>query len=76
MFSNWGRWWHETDQEAIAAAREAGNTIIPMSDADREGWCERLQPVIDTYLAENADMPAESAKALYADILSAVDSCQ
>lgn len=76
VFSNWGRWWHETDQEAIAAAREAGNTIIPMSDADREGWRERLQPVIDNYLANDSDMSEQDAKATYAAIRDAVAACE
>lgn len=76
VFSNWGRWWKETDQEAIDAAKANGNEIIPMSDEERETWRERLQPVIDNYLAENADMPAEDAHALYAKMLEAVETCQ
>lgn len=76
VFSNWGRWWHETDATAIQAAKDAGNTIIPMSDEDREAWRNRLQPVIDTYLEENADMPVEEAKSTYAAIRDAVAACE
>lgn len=76
VFSNWGRWWHETDQEAIEQAKAAGNTIVPMSDAQREEWRERLQPVIENYLANDADMPVDGAKALYASIREAVTACE
>lgn len=76
MFSNWGRWWHETDQVAVDAAREAGNEIIPMSDEQRQAWRERLQPVIDNYLANDSDLPVNEAKAIYAAMGDAVTACQ
>ncbi|WP_306005463.1 TRAP transporter substrate-binding protein [Aquicoccus porphyridii] len=76
VFANWGQWWAETDQEAIDAAKAAGNTIIPMSDGDRNAWRDRLQPVIDTYLSETSGLPAEEAEALYADILESVRTCE
>lgn len=76
FFSNWGRWWKETDQEAIEAAKANGNEIIPMSDEARAEWKERLQPVIDNYLANESDLPTEEAEAIYASMLDAVDECQ
>ena len=76
MFANWGKWWSETDQEAIEAAKANGNVIIPMSDEDREQWRERLQPVIDNYLANDSDLPAEDAKAIYAAMREAVTQCE
>ncbi|WP_108660096.1 TRAP transporter substrate-binding protein [Acuticoccus kandeliae] len=75
-FANWGRWWKETDQEAIDAAKAAGNEVIPMSGEDREAWRERLQPLIDNYLANDSDLPADEAKALYAKMGEAVTACQ
>ncbi|MDZ5697480.1 TRAP transporter substrate-binding protein [Chelativorans sp. M5D2P16] len=76
VFSNWGRWWHETDQEAVEMARAAGNEIVPMSDEDREAWRERLQPVIDNYLTNESDMEVEKAETTYAAILDAVKDCE
>lgn len=76
MFSNWGRWWHETDQVAIDAAKAAGNEIIPMSDEQRQAWRERLQPVIDNYLANDSDLPVDEAKAIYAAMGDAVSACE
>jgi TRAP-type C4-dicarboxylate transport system substrate-binding protein len=75
MFSNWGRWWHETDQVAIDAAREAGNEIIPMSDEQRQAWRERLQPVIDNYLANESGLPVDEAKSIYTAMTDAVTTC-
>ena len=76
MFSNWGRWWHETDQVAIDAARAAGNEIIPMSDEQRQAWQERLQPVIDNYLANESGLPVDEAKSIYAAMTDAVAACE
>ncbi len=75
-FANWGQWWHETDQEAIDAAKANGNTIISLTDEERNTWRERLTPVIDTYLAENSDMDADDARALYAEMQKAVENCR
>ena len=47
FFANWGRWWMETDEEAIEAAKANGNEVIPMSDEARAEWQERLQPVVE-----------------------------
>jgi TRAP-type C4-dicarboxylate transport system substrate-binding protein len=76
VFSNWGRWWHETDQVAIEAAKAAGNTVIPMSDEERNQWRKRLQPVIDNYLQNESDLPVDDAKAIYAALGEAVALCE
>jgi TRAP-type C4-dicarboxylate transport system substrate-binding protein len=49
---NWGKWWADTDQIAIDAARKAGNTIRDLPDASRDAWRARLQKVVDDYVAE------------------------
>lgn len=74
-FSNWGRWWHETDQVAIDAAKAAGNEIIPMSDEQRQAWRDRLRPVIDNYLANDSGLPVDQAKSIYAAMTAAVAEC-
>lgn len=76
VFSNWGHWWAETDQEAIDAAKANGNEIIPMSDEQRDQWRERLKPVVDNYLETESGLDPEKAKALYADIREAVKGCE
>lgn len=76
FFANWGKWWRETDQEAIDAAKANGNEVIPMSDEDREAWRVRLTPVIDNYLEKDSGLGAEDAKALYAKLRQAVTDCQ
>lgn len=76
VFANWGRWWAETDQQAIDAAKANGNEIITMSDAERDAWRERLTPVIDAYLAENSGLDSDVAKAIYAKMGEAVTRCE
>ena len=76
MFSHWGKWWHDTDQQAIQAAKAHGNVIVPMSDAKRAEWQKRLQPVIATYLEKSSGLPPASAKKIYGDIRQAVSTCK
>lgn len=76
LFANWGKWWRETDQEAIDAAKANGNEVIPMSDEDREAWRKRLTPVIDNYLEKDSGLGADEAKALYAKLRQAVADCE
>jgi len=49
---NWGKWWKDTDQIAIDAAKKAGNTVRDLPDASRDAWRGRLQKVVDDYVAE------------------------
>lgn len=72
----WGKWWSDTDQDAIDAARDNGNEIIEVSDEEREQWRERLQPVIDEYLEEESELGREEARALHEDMRAAVARCQ
>lgn len=76
VFSHWGKWWAETDQQAIDAAKAKGNTIIPMSDAARADWRKRLQPMIANYLAKDSDLGAAEATKIYDDIGAAVQACE
>lgn len=50
--ANWGKWWKDTDQIAIDAAKKAGNTVRDLPDASRDAWRGRLQKVVDDYVAE------------------------
>ena len=50
--TRWSRWWGETDQIAIDAAKKAGNTIVNMPDAQREEWRQKMKPVVDRFVEE------------------------
>lgn len=73
---NWGRWWAETDQEAIDAAKANGNEVTPMSAETREAWREKLQGVIDNYLANDSGLEKAEAEAIYAKMREAVAACE
>jgi len=72
----WGKWWSDTDKQAIEAAKANGNEITPMSEATREKWRQRLQPVIDDYLAHDSGLKEAEAKRIYGDMLAAVKTCE
>jgi len=71
----WGKLWKDTDQAAIDAAKANGNTVVPMSDADREKWRKRLQPVVDNYLDTASDLDKATAHQIYDAMQSAVKGC-
>lgn len=61
---NWGKWWKDTDQIAIDAARKAGNTIRDLPDASRDAWRGRLKDVVETFVTEQ-EKTVPGSKATY-----------
>ncbi|MBX6329947.1 MAG: TRAP transporter substrate-binding protein [Pseudolabrys sp.] len=48
--------WNEYEQAAMAKAKAAGVTIIPVSDADKKAYQEAVKPVWDRYGPKFADL--------------------
>jgi TRAP-type C4-dicarboxylate transport system substrate-binding protein len=57
---HWGKWWKETDDKAIETAKKAGNNVQDMPDDKRNSWREKMKPVVDKYVAEQAKTVANS----------------
>jgi TRAP-type C4-dicarboxylate transport system substrate-binding protein len=57
---NWGRWWKETDDLAIATAKKAGNTVQDLPNDKREAWRTKMKFVVDKYLDEQSKTVANS----------------
>lgn len=74
--ANWGKWWSDTDQTAIDAAKERGNTIVEIDEETRGKWREDLSGAIDAYLANESDMDADEARRIYGRLGEAVAGCQ
>lgn len=51
---SWGKWWAETDAKAIDTAKKAGNKVVDLPDDKRNGWREKMKPVVDKYIDEQA----------------------
>lgn len=62
--ANWGKWWKDTDQIAVDAARKAGNTITDLPDASRDAWRGRLQAVVDSFVSEQ-EKTLPGSRAIY-----------
>lgn len=58
--ANWGKWWKQTDEAAIATAKKAGNKVTDVPDATRDAWRTRMKPVVDKYVDEQAKTVANS----------------
>jgi TRAP-type C4-dicarboxylate transport system substrate-binding protein len=51
---NWGKWWLEADGRAIETAKKAGNKVVDLPDDKRNGWREKMKPVVDKYIEEQS----------------------
>lgn len=51
---NWGKWWYDTDNKAIETAKKAGNKVADLPDAKRDSWRQKMKPVVDKYIDEQA----------------------
>jgi TRAP-type C4-dicarboxylate transport system substrate-binding protein len=67
----WSRWWAETDAKAIEAAKKAGNTVRDLPDDKRNGWREKLKPVVDSYIAEQ-EKTVPGSRAIYDAMVAAL----
>jgi TRAP-type C4-dicarboxylate transport system substrate-binding protein len=47
-----GKRWDKVDQEGRDYTLSLGNTIVPLSDAEKVRWRDAVRPVIDQYAAE------------------------
>ncbi|MDI1345945.1 MAG: TRAP transporter substrate-binding protein DctP, partial [Pseudolabrys sp.] len=56
----WSTLWKETDDKAIETAKAAGNKVVDLPDAKRIEWREKMKPVVDEYIAEQAKTVANS----------------
>lgn len=66
LVARFGDWWDAWDARGKTDAIERGNEIIEIDDATRADWRDRMQPMIDGFLAGMAEQGVEDPQALYA----------
>ncbi|MDC0948796.1 TRAP transporter substrate-binding protein [Gammaproteobacteria bacterium] len=66
LVAKFGGWWDAWDARGKNDAIERGNEIITIDSETRAEWLERLQPMIDGFLASMADQGVADPQALYA----------
>lgn len=50
----WSKLWKDADDKAIETAIKAGNKVADLSDDKRNAWREKMKPVVDKYIEEQA----------------------
>ncbi|MCF8481653.1 MAG: TRAP transporter substrate-binding protein [Rhodospirillum sp.] len=65
LVAKFGGWWTKWDEAGKTDIIAAGNTVTPLSDAERAKWREALAPMIDAYLTVAEEQGAENARAIY-----------
>lgn len=67
LVNRFGPWWDAWDAKGREVAEKAGNKINQLSDAEREDWRRKLQPMIDSYLASIEKQGIANAREIYAE---------
>lgn len=65
LVARFGPWWRQWEARGRAAAEGRDHTLIPLSTAMRDGWRERLEPMIDAYLEGLKAEGVDNARAIY-----------
>ena len=61
-----GRLWQDDEEPGRAIAREQGDSIFPLAEAERERWRAATQPVIDSWV-EKVNAMGHDGEAMLAD---------
>jgi len=72
MVNRFGEWWNRWDQAGLDAAKARGNSIISVSNEQREKWRAQLKPVIDKELSDIEKAGVPNARAIYDEMLKTV----
>lgn len=65
LVAKFGDWWNKWDAAGLQDAQQRGDTIITLSDSERDNWRSELKPMIDAYLAQLEDEGVENARQIY-----------
>ena len=74
LVARFGGWWNKWDQAGLDAVKPLGNSIVPVSDAQRGKWRGELKPVLDGELAKLEKEGVPNARAVYEEMLKQVGS--
>ncbi|WP_119166021.1 TRAP transporter substrate-binding protein [Algihabitans albus] len=66
LTAKFGDWWNAWDAPGLAAAKEKGNGVTTLGDAERARWREALAPMIEAYLDELEGQGVENAREIFA----------
>ncbi|ETX12124.1 C4-dicarboxylate ABC transporter [Marinomonas ushuaiensis DSM 15871] len=65
LVAKFGNWWNKWDKAGYDLANSAGHEITVLSDEQRANWLEKLQPMIDNYLANLENKGISNAREIY-----------
>lgn len=74
LVNRFGELWTKWDQVGLDKVKKLGNTIVPVSDAQREKWRAELKPVLDAELAKLEKEGISNARAIYEQMLKQVSA--
>lgn len=72
LVERFGELWNGWDRAGLEAVRSRGNTIVAVSDAQREQWRAQLKPLIDSQLAQLEKAGVANARAIHEEMLKKV----
>ena len=72
MVNRFGELWGKWDQAGLDAVKARGNSIVSVSNEQREKWRVQLKPVIDKELSDIEKAGVPNARAIYDEMLKQV----
>ncbi|HEX6957416.1 MAG TPA: TRAP transporter substrate-binding protein [Ferrovibrio sp.] len=68
LTEKFGDWWNQWDAPGLEAARNKGNVISSLSNAERNRWREALKPTTEKLLDDLEAHGVKDARAIYRDM--------
>jgi len=76
LISQFGEWWDKWDAKGRSYVEQKGNTIITLTDPQREEWKKQLEPMIAITLKKMQAKGIKNAPELYKKVQKLVKSYQ
>jgi TRAP-type transport system periplasmic protein len=65
LIPKFGPWWAKWDQAGLEQAKARGNTILRLSDTEREKWRQALTPMTEAYLETIDKQGVKNVREIY-----------
>lgn len=72
LTEKFGDWWNQWDAPGLELAKKKGNTILSLSDAERNRWRDALKPTTEKLLSDLEAQGVKDARAIYGEMQTLV----
>ncbi len=66
LVAKFGPWWNQWDKPGIESIKKRGNTVVTLTEDQRQEWSKELEPMIEGYLAALEKKGIKNSQEIYA----------